>query len=75
MMWVLGEAILMSTHNIGFYEGLKKIIFQFNVIASKSHLICSSDIYLTLFNLLDVIVVLPVPGHCLSITFNTQNQD
>ena len=30
MLWVhrLGKAILMSTHNIGFYEDLSKIIFQ-----------------------------------------------
>ena len=26
MLW--GEAILMSTHNIGFYEDLTKIIFE-----------------------------------------------
>ena len=25
-LWVLGEAILMSTHNIGFYEEISKNI-------------------------------------------------
>ena len=34
-----GEAILMSTHNIGFYEDLTKIIFQ---LSSNKHLISSS---------------------------------
>ena len=33
MLWVLiriasGDAFLMSTHNIGFYEEMAKIIFQ-----------------------------------------------
>ena len=33
----------MSTHNIGFYEDLTKIIFQFlSNISSKTHLISSS---------------------------------
>ena len=27
MLWVLGEAILMSIHNVCFYEELKKIIY------------------------------------------------
>ena len=35
MLWVL---MLMSTHNIGFYEDLRKIIFQ---ISSNTHLISS----------------------------------
>ena len=26
MLWVLGEAILMSTHKIGFYEEISNII-------------------------------------------------
>ena len=30
----------MSTHNIGFYEDLTKIIFE---LSSNTHLICSSD--------------------------------
>ena len=28
MLWVHAEAILMSTHSIGFYEEMAKIIFQ-----------------------------------------------
>ena len=32
----------MSTHNIGFYENLTKIIFQ---LSSNTHLISSSDTY------------------------------
>ena len=36
----LSEAILMSTHNIGFYENLAKIIFQ---LSSNIHRIYSSD--------------------------------
>ena len=35
----LAEVILMSTHNIGFYEDLTKIIFQ---LSSTMHLIFSS---------------------------------
>ena len=35
----LAEAILFSTHNIGFYEDLTKIIFQ---LSSNKHLISSS---------------------------------
>ena len=31
----------MSTHNIGLYEEIVKIIFQ---LSSKIHLICSSDL-------------------------------
>ena len=30
----------MSTHNIGFYEEMAKIIFQ---LSSNTHLICSSE--------------------------------
>ena len=39
MLWVLiriASAILMSTHNIGFYEDLTKIIFE---LSSNTHLI------------------------------------
>ena len=36
---MFAEAVLMSTHNIGFYEEISKIIFQFS---SNIHLICSS---------------------------------
>ena len=36
----LGEAILMSTHNIGFYEDLTKIIFE---LSSNTHLISSAE--------------------------------
>ena len=48
MLWVLirialprrldAEAILMCTHNIGFYEEMLKIIFQ---LSSNMHLISS----------------------------------
>ena len=34
------EAILMSTHNIGFYEDLTKIIFE---LSSNTHLISSAN--------------------------------
>ena len=34
----IAEAILMSTHNIGFYEDLTKIIFE---LSSNMHLISS----------------------------------
>ena len=45
MLWVLiriasGSAILMSTHNIGFYEDLTKIIFE---LSSNTHLISSAE--------------------------------
>ena len=33
----------MSTHNIGFYEDLTKIIFE---LSSNTHLISSAGIYL-----------------------------
>ena len=36
MLWVLAEAILMSTYNICFYGALTKIIFQL----SNTLLIC-----------------------------------
>ena len=43
MLWVLiriaSEAILISTHNIGFYEELTKIIFE---LSSNMHLIPSA---------------------------------
>ena len=35
----------MSTHNIGFYEDLTKLIFQ---LSSNTHLISSSLLYLTI---------------------------
>ena len=35
----------MSTHNIGFSEEITKLIFQ---LSSNMHLICSSDVWLTL---------------------------
>ena len=38
--YVVGEAILMSTHNIGFYEDLTKIIFQ---LSSNTQLISSAE--------------------------------
>ena len=37
---LIDEAILMKTHNIGFYEEMGKIMFQ--LISSNTHLICSS---------------------------------
>ena len=48
MLWVhiriasVGEAILMSTHNIGFYEDLTKIIFELssNIIKYAPYLFC-----------------------------------
>ena len=46
MLWVLiriasaAEAILMSTHNIGFYEDLTKIIFE---LSSNTQQISSAD--------------------------------
>ena len=36
----IAKAILMSTHNICFYEDLTKIIFQ---LSSNTHIIFSSD--------------------------------
>ena len=36
----LGEAILISTHNVGFYEEVTKIIFQ---LSSNTQLISFSD--------------------------------
>ena len=41
MLWVLTEAILMSTHNIGFYEDLTKIIFGISI---NTHLISSAGV-------------------------------
>ena len=32
----------MSTHNIGFYEDLTKIIFEFHQISSNTHFISSA---------------------------------
>ena len=46
MLWVLIRialqtcAIFMSTHNIGFYEDLTKIIFE---LSSNTHLISSAE--------------------------------
>ena len=42
--YVVAEAILMSTLNIGFYEDLRKIIFQ---LSSNTHLISSSGLFKT----------------------------
>ena len=41
-----GEAILMSTHNIGFYEDLTKNIFELssNIIKYAPYFFCCSDI-------------------------------
>ena len=44
----LAEAILMSTHNIGFYEDLTKIIFE---ISSNMHLISSTDLTQVLYEM------------------------
>ena len=33
----------MSTHNIGFYEDLTKISFNYHQISSNTHLISSTD--------------------------------
>ena len=38
----LGEVILMSTHNLGFYEDLTKIIFELSSKSSNMHLISSA---------------------------------
>ena len=43
MLWVLVEAILMSTHNIGLYEDLTNIIFE---LSSNTHLISSAVLQL-----------------------------
>ena len=40
---ILIEVILMSTHNIGFYEPISKIIFK---LSSNMHIISSSNPYL-----------------------------
>ena len=41
----LGEAILMSTHNIGFYEDLTKIIFELsNIIKYAPYFYCCSTV-------------------------------
>ena len=44
MLWVLIRitSILMSTHNIGFYEDLTKIIFE---LSSNTQLISSAEHY------------------------------
>ena len=47
MLWVLREAILMSTRKISFYEEMTKIIFQ---LSSNRHFISSSDLYLILMS-------------------------
>ena len=44
----------MSTHNIGFYEEISKIILNYHPISSNTHLICSSErrkVYTTLIYL------------------------
>ena len=38
----LTEAILMSTHNIGFYEDLTKLSLNYHQISSNTHLISSA---------------------------------
>ena len=46
MLWMLiriASPILMSTHNIGFYEDLTKIIFELSSISSNTHLISSAE--------------------------------
>ena len=48
MLWVLiriASAILMSTHNIGFYEDLTKIIFELssNIIKYAPYFFCSHN--------------------------------
>ena len=42
---VCAEAILMSTHNIGFYEDLTKIIFELssNIIKYTPYFFCLQD--------------------------------
>ena len=40
----LAKAILMSTHNIGFYEDLTKIVFE---LSSNTHLISPAEITVT----------------------------
>ena len=39
----------MSTHNIGFYENLTKISFNYHQISSNTHLISSSDIIMIVY--------------------------
>ena len=39
--WLYVQTILMSTHSIGFYEDLTKIIIQLS--SKNTHLICSSE--------------------------------
>ena len=55
MMWVLirrlGVAILMSTHNIGLYEEVSKIISK---LSSNSHFICSDFLENTISSLIKV---------------------
>ena len=38
------EAILMSTHNIGFYEEISKIITKLSSKSSNMHLISSAEV-------------------------------
>ena len=45
----------MSTHNIGFYEDLTKIIFE---LSSNTHLISSAD---SLINHFVIPAILPLP--------------
>ena len=53
--YVLGaQAILMSTHNIGFYEDLTKIIFELssNIIKYAPYFFCCDTLKWLLFSIL-----------------------
>ena len=39
----LGEAILMSTHNISFYEEIAKLSLNYHQKSSNTHLISSAE--------------------------------
>ena len=58
----------MSTHNIGFYEEMMKIIFQ---ISSNAHFICSSETTLLIFSVGDISTR---PPHLGSEYFNPSQQ-
>ena len=42
MLIRIGEAVLMSTHKVGFYEEISKII-TYHQISSNTHLISSAE--------------------------------
>ena len=45
----------MSTHNIGFYEEMVKIVFK---LSSSIHLICSYEIvWFVCFNIISVVIL------------------